>query len=85
MYSVSQQPILPFLITFTHMFIVNILDLVSSSSKPTTNTHYQNLNSHIEIHINLTEITCLYNMSAKWLSAKWDVGSLDIGPEESAR
>ena len=39
----------------------------------------------IGIHINFTEIMCFYKMSAKWLSAPWDVGSLDVGSVESAR
>ena len=43
-------------------------------------TQYINYTSgDIEIHINFT-IICFYKMSAKWLSAPWDVGSLDESP-----
>ena len=38
----------------------------------------------IEIHINFT-IICFYKMLAKWLSAPWDVGSLDVGSVHSTR
>ena len=49
----------------------------------TRDIHY--ISGDIEIHINFeapinfTEIMCFYKMSAKWLSAPWDVGSLDVG------